>query len=294
MLRPVSINVHLIDGTYELFRMYFGAPESKSPEGIEVGACRALLRSLASLLRRPEITHVGIAFDHEIKSFRNDLFDGYKTGEGIEPELLAQFPMAEWLASALGIAVWPMMAFEADDGMAAAAAKCEQYDEVDQIFIRSPDKDMAQCVRGDRVVLLHRKKGEELVIDEDGVIEKWGVPPMSIPDYLALVGDTADGIPGIPRWGAKSTAQVLGHYLSLEAIPDDAKDWDIKVRSAEALAQNLAAERDNAKLYRKLATLRVDAPVHASLEDLKWNGPSADIESVCETLNETVENLRLS
>ncbi|MEM6957098.1 MAG: 5'-3' exonuclease H3TH domain-containing protein [Myxococcota bacterium] len=286
------MDVHLIDGTYELFRMYFGAPPSKSPSGVEVGASRALLRSLASLLRRREVTHVGVAFDHEIRSFRNDLFDGYKTGEGIEPELLAQFPLAEWVASALGCVVWPMKDFEADDGLATAAAALAEHSDVDRVYICSPDKDMAQCVIDERVVLYDRRKS--VVLGDAGVREKFGVGPSSIPDYLALVGDTADGIPGIPRWGAISTAAVLARYLDLDAIPASADDWDVKVRGAKALAENLAARREDARLYRTLATLRVDAPIRVELDELAWSGPTADLASVCEEVGETPEGLGLA
>ena len=268
-------SAYLIDGTYELFRMFFGAPPASDPQGREVGATRALLRSLATLLKRPEVTHVGAAFDHEIRSFRNDLFDGYKTGEGIEPTLLAQFPLAERVTRALGICTWPMIEFEADDALASAAAQLLPHvdsGELTRVVLASPDKDLTQCVRGDLVVTWDRRK--EVELDEAGVREKFGVGPHSIPDYLALVGDSADGIPGIPRWGAKGAAAVLGRYEKLEQIPSDPTDWDLKVRGAASLAQNLAAQREDALLYRTLATLRTDALAPLSLAELEWRGPN--------------------
>lgn len=284
------MQVHLIDGTYELFRMYFGAPSSSSSDGQEIGASRALLRSFAALLRDPAVTHVGVAFDHEIRSFRNDLFDGYKTGEGIEPDLLAQFPLAEWVARSLGMTVWPMKEFEADDGIASAAKKLEMEAEVERVLILSPDKDLAQCV-GDKVVLFDRRK--DLLMDDAGVVEKFGVPPASIPDYLALVGDAADGIPGVPRWGQKSTAKVLSEYLSFDLIPKNVDEWSVKVRGAASLSTSLEAHREEAALYRKLATLRTDAPVQASLETLEWQGPNEDLVTLCELLDQDMDALRL-
>ena len=284
--------VHVVDGTYELFRMYFGAPSSEAADGTEVGATRALLRSFAMMLRDPEVTHVGVAFDHVIESFRNELFDGYKTGEGMDPALYEQFPLAEAAARALGIVVWPMEEFEADDGLASAAAKFGGDPRVSQVRICSPDKDLAQCVRGERVVCFDRRK--KTVMDEAGVRGKFGVAPASIPDYLALVGDAADGIPGIPRWGAKSAATVLAHYERLEAIPDDPAEWAIKVRGAKALAENLASRRADAALYRKLATLRLDAPVPQDLDALRWRSVDMDaLRALCEQLGDDVERLRL-
>ncbi|MEM9069103.1 MAG: 5'-3' exonuclease H3TH domain-containing protein [Myxococcota bacterium] len=262
------MNVHLIDGTYELFRMYFGAPPATSPEGMEVGATRALLRSFAAMLRSPKVTHIGVAFDHVIESFRNELFDGYKTGEGMDPALYAQFPLAERAVSSLGMTVWPMERFEADDGLASAAAKYAEDPRVSKVLICSPDKDLAQCVVKDRIVCFDRRKKK--LMNEDGVVEKFGVGPASIPDYLALVGDSADGIPGIPRWGAKGAAEVLAHYKHLEHIPDDPTDWKIKVRGAKTLAGNLAYQRKDAMLYRELATLRLDAPIPEALEAIRW------------------------
>ena len=278
--------MHLIDGTYELFRSWFGAPEARSPSGQEVGATRGFLRSMAAMLRDDAVTHVGCAFDHTVESFRNELFDGYKTGEGLEPELFAQFPLVERASRALGMATWPMVDFEADDALATAAAKLRDLPEVDRVIICSPDKDLCQCVRGQEVVTFDRRR--EITLDEDGVRDKFGVSPGSIPDYLALVGDAADGIPGIARWGAKGAATVLARYLHLEHIPDDASRWDVKVRGAQTLARNLAEQRDEAMLYRTLATLRTDAPIDASLEALRWRGPDRSaLRALCGELGES-------
>lgn len=279
------MKVHLVDGTYELFRSWFGAPESKSPSGQEVGATRGFLRSMAAMLRDDEVTHVGCAFDHTVESFRNDLFDGYKTGEGLEPELLDQFPLVERASQALGMVTWPMTEFEADDALATAAAKFRDGPGVTQVVICSPDKDLCQCVRGDSVVTYDRRR--EIVLDEIGVREKFGVSPQSIPDYLALVGDAADGIPGIARWGAKSASIVLSKFVHLENIPDDHEQWNVKVRGAATLARNLAEQRGEAMLYRTLATLRADAPIDESLDDLRWKGPDRPaLEALCEDLGE--------
>jgi 5'-3' exonuclease len=265
------MKLHLVDGTYELFRAYYGAPGTTGPDGREVGATRSLLRSLLFLLSEPEVTHVACAFDHVIESFRNDLFPGYKTGEGIEPALLAQFPLAEQASRALGLVTWPMIEFEADDAIAAMAERGAQSAAVTQVVICSPDKDFAQCVQADRVVCRDRMRNR--VLDEAGIVAKFGVSPASIPDWLALVGDTADGIPGVARWGAKSAAQVLAHYLHLEHVPDDAASWTLPVRGARALAESLASAREAAMLYRKLATLRRDVPLAETPEQLAWPGP---------------------
>ncbi|NNE17026.1 MAG: flap endonuclease [Myxococcales bacterium] len=279
------MKVHLIDGTYELFRSWFGAPEATSPSGQEVGATRGFLRSMASMLRDPEVSHLGCAFDQTVESFRNQLFDGYKTGEGLEPELFAQFPLVERASRALGMVTWPMVDFEADDALASAAAKFRDTAEVTQVVICSPDKDLCQCVRSNDVVTLDRRR--EIVLDADGVREKFGVSPESIPDYLALVGDAADGIPGIARWGAKSAATVLAKLVHLENIPDDHQDWGVKVRGAATLAQNLREHREAALLYRTLATLRTDVPIAESLNQLRWTGPDRPaLESLCEELGE--------
>jgi 5'-3' exonuclease len=264
------VNVHLIDGTYELFRSYFGAPSSKNAAGEEVGATRGLLNSLAALLRRDDVTHVACAFDHVIESFRNDLYAGYKTGEGIEPELKAQFPMAEDAVRALGLTVWPMVEFEADDALASGAARFRDAPEVERVIICTPDKDLAQCVLEDRVVCWDRAR--DRVTDADGVRDRFGVSPASIPDYLALVGDSADGIPGIPKWGAKSAAAVLSRYAHLEGIPENVDTWDVKVRGAKTLSANLEAAREDARLFRTLATLREDVELTETLPDLEWRG----------------------
>jgi len=279
------MKVHLVDGTYELFRSWFGAPESKSPSGQEVGATRGFLRSMAAMLRDDEVTHIGCAFDQRVESFRNELFDGYKTGEGLEPALFAQFPLAERASQALGMVTWPMVTFEADDALAAAASKFADAPDVEQVVICSPDKDLCQCVRDNEVVTLDRRR--EIVLDSDGVREKFGVWPESIPDYLALVGDAADGIPGIARWGAKSASTVLGKLLHLENISDDHEQWGVKVRGGAALAHNLSEQRDDAILYRTLATLRTDVPIEESLDDLHWKGPNRlALEALCEELGE--------
>jgi 5'-3' exonuclease len=279
------MDVVLVDGTYELFRAWFGAPEARSPSGQEVGATRGFLRSMAAMLRDDAVTHVGCAFDHTVESFRNDLFDGYKTGEGLEPALFAQFPLVERASRALGMVTWPMVEFEADDALGAAAAKFQDHPEVRRVVIASPDKDLCQCVRGDDVVTLDRRR--DVILNEEGVRMKFGVSPESIPDYLALVGDAADGIPGIARWGAKSTATVLAQYVHLEAIPDEHADWSVRVRGAATLAANLREGREDAMLYRKLATLRTDAPIPESLDALRWNGPNrAELETLCEEIGE--------
>ena len=287
------MKVHLVDGTFELFRAYYGVPGATSPKGVEVGATRGLMRAMAALLSPPDVRHVAVAFDSVVESFRNDLFDGYKPGEGMEPELFAQFPIAERAIAALGMTVWGMVKFEADDGLATGAARFAADDRVEQVVLCSPDKDLCQCVQGDRVITHDRIRDRWL--NEAGVHEKFGIGPASIPDYLALVGDTADGIPGIPRWGAKSTATVLAHYQHLEAIPDDVADWAVKVRGAATLAANLAEAREEAALYKKLATLRTDVPLEESLDDLRYAGPGDNLWEMCDELGESVERFeRLS
>ncbi len=264
------MKVHLIDGTFELFRAFYGAPSARTPDGTEVGATRALLRSFQSLLRRPEVTHVACAFDHVIESFRNQLFPGYKTGEGIDPALWSQSELVERATAALGIVVWPMVEFEADDALATAAVRFAQMDEVTEVVLCSPDKDLTQCIINDKIVTWDRIRDRRL--NRTGVVEKFGVQPESIPDYLALVGDSADGIPGIARWGAKGASTVLARYGHIEQIPKHAKDWDVKVRGAMTLADNLAAQYDDALLYRTLATLRTDVPLTQGLEELRYRG----------------------
>ena len=274
-MRPREhVNVHLVDGTYELFRAHFGAPPATAPDGREVGATRGLLRSLRALLKEEGVTHVAVAFDQVIESFRNRLFPGYKTAEGVPPELLAQFPLAEQAARALGLVVWPMVEFEADDALASGAARFAGAPGVERVLLCTPDKDLAQCVRGREVVGFDRMRRK--VLDEDGVREKFGVSPGSIPDWLALVGDSADGIPGLERWGEKSAAAVLARWERLEAIPDDAAAWAVPVRGAARLAESLRAGRAEAMLYRTLATVRTDVPLAEELEALRWRGERPD------------------
>lgn len=282
--RPVHI--HLVDGTYELFRAFFGAPSSLAPDGREVGAARALARTLLLLVRKEGATHVAVAFDTVIESFRNQLFDGYKTGEGIEPSLHQQFELVERLSSALGFVTWSMVEFEADDALATAASRFAQDPQVDKVFICTPDKDLCQCVRDDRVVSLDRRRG--ITLGAQGVRDKFGVAPQSIPDFLALVGDSADGIPGIPKWGAKSAATVLSAYPRLEDIPADPAAWSVSPRGAKGLSQSLEARRQDALLYRTLATLRTDVPLQQSLPDLEWRGADRDaLSALCQEIGDT-------
>jgi 5'-3' exonuclease len=274
------VRIHLVDGTYELFRAHFGAPEAVAPGGQVVGATVGLLRSLLSLLREDGVTHVGCAFDTVIESFRNDLFAGYKTGEGVPEQLLAQFPLAERAVRALGVVVWSMVEFEADDALATAAARAAAVPEIEQVVICSPDKDLAQCVRDTRVVCLDRSRRR--LYNRAGVLEKFGVAPGSIPDWLALVGDDADGIPGVPRWGARSATALLARYEHLEAIPDEAAQWSVAVRGAAGLAASLQEHRGDAALYRRLATLRTDVPLAEPPEALRWRGASRpELEALC-------------
>jgi 5'-3' exonuclease len=277
------VKIHLVDGTYELFRAYFGAPEVSGPDGTEVGATRGLLNTLLSLLRGVDVTHVACAFDTVIESFRNDLYSGYKTGEGIEPDLLAQFAPAERAARALGITVWSMIDFEADDALATAAARWRDAPGVEQVVICSPDKDLAQCVVDDRVITWDRRR--DIRRSEQDVIGKYGVEPGSIPDWLALVGDSADGYPGIKGWGKKTSALVLYRYGHLDEIPRDPLDWDIDVTRAGWLAANLQEQWDDALLFRKLATLRTDVPLQERLEELEWKGARRrELEELCRAI----------
>ena len=265
------MDVHLIDGTYELFRHYYALPSAKDPDGREVAAVRGVVTSVLGMITSGA-THVGVATDHIIESFRNRLWSGYKTGAGIEPDLLSQFPLLEEALAALGITVWPMVEFEADDALAAAAEEAARDARVDRVIICTPDKDLAQCVRGTRVVQMDRRT--RTVRDEAGVIARFGVPPESIPDYLALVGDAADGYPGLPGWGAKSAAAVLARYHHLEAIPDDWRTWSVNAAHPARLARTLADARQDAFLFRRLATLRTDVAVFASVDELQWEGPT--------------------
>jgi 5'-3' exonuclease len=281
------MKIHLVDGTYELFRSHFGAPPKKAPNGQEVGATLGLLRSLSMMLTSPEVTHVAVAFDHVITSFRNDLFAGYKTGEGVDPNLLAQFPLAEEAVSALGVVVWPMVEFEADDALATATARFKKTKSVEQIVICSPDKDLAQLVFAKQIVCWDRRR--EIVLDEKGVVEKFGVSPESIPDWLALVGDAADGYPGIPGWGAKSTSSVLSKFKHIESIPDDAGKWKLKSITpgrASSLTESLSQRREEALLFRQLSTLRTDVPLKEKLSDLKWQGAYEQLKKVCQKLGD--------
>jgi 5'-3' exonuclease len=269
----VVVDVHLIDGTYELFRHYYALPSAKDRDGREVAAVRGVLGSVLGMINAGA-TYVGVATDHVIESFRNALWPGYKTGAGIEPDLLAQFGLLEDALRMMGIVVWPMIELEADDALAAAATIAARDARVERVLICTPDKDLAQCVRGTRVVQVNRRT--RAVIDEDGVIAKFGVPPVSIPDYLALVGDVADGYPGLKGWGAKSTAAVLRKFGRIEAIPDDWRTWGVNATSPAALATTLIRERERALLFRTLATLRTDAPLFETVDELRWTGPSAD------------------
>jgi 5'-3' exonuclease len=266
------VDVYLIDGTYELFRHFYAVPSAREADGREIGAVRGVVNSVRGLIASGA-THVGVATDHVIESFRNELWPGYKTGAGIAPDLLSQFPLLEDALAAYGVTVWPMVEYEADDALAAAAAKAALDPRVGRVFICTPDKDLAQCVSGTRVVQMDRRK--RTVRDEAGVIEKFGVPPASIPDYLALVGDTADGYPGLAGWGAKSAAAVLAKFGHLESIPADPRTWFVNANNAGALAATLAREREYAFLFRDLATLRTDIPVFESVEDLRWQGPTS-------------------
>ena len=275
------VKLHLLDGTYELFRSYFGAPKRSAPDGREVGAIRGIISSTLALLEAPDVTHVAAAFDSVIPSFRNDMYPGYKTGEGIEQELLDQFGLAEEAMRALGVTTWSMYDYEADDALATAAWRW--VDDVEQVIILSPDKDLSQCVIGRRITGYDRRR--QLLIDEDAVVEKFGVRPGSIPDYLALVGDSADGFPGLPGWGAKSSATILARYGTLEDIPLEASRWDVKVRGADKLAATLREHMASALLFRFLAVLRPDVPLHEDLDDLAWRGADREaFANLCEDL----------
>jgi 5'-3' exonuclease len=264
------LHVHLIDGTYELFRHYYAMPPARDREGMNVAAVRGVIGSLLGLINRGA-THVGVATDHVIESFRNRMWSGYKTSEGIEPDLLQQFGLLEQSLSALGLTVWPMIEYEADDALAAAARIAARDERVEQVVICTPDKDLAQSVVGTRVVQLNRRTG--VTLDEAGVMARFGVRPASIPDYLALVGDSADGYPGLPGWGAKSSAAVLARYEHLENIPADWKTWGVNAANPAALAATLERERDRAYLFRDLATLRADLDLFESIDTLRWAGP---------------------
>jgi len=270
-----------VDGTYELFRYFFAVPSAKDVRGQEIGAVRGVLTSVLSMIEKGA-THIGVATDHVVESFRNDLYRGYKTSEGVDPDLLSQFPMLEEALAAMGVVVWPMVEFEADDALASAAEKAAHDDEVGKIFICTPDKDLSQCVVGTRVVQLDRRR--EILRDEAGVVAKFGVRPPSIPDYLAVVGDSADGFPGITGWGEKAAALVLSQYPHLEDVPKDWHQWDSSIRRAHPLSESLFGAWADALLFRTLATLRLDAPVCNAVADLQWQGPSPDFQAYCERL----------
>jgi 5'-3' exonuclease len=275
------MDVHLIDGTYELFRHFYAVPSQMDEQRREVGAVLGVLRSVLSMLERGA-THIGVATDHVVESFRNQLYAGYKTSEGVAPELLSQFPILEEALEAMGVVVWPMVYFEADDALASAAAKAAADARVRQVIVCTPDKDLAQCVEGTRVVQLDRRRN--ILRDEAGVIAKFGVRPESIPDYLAVVGDNADGFPGVAGWGEKAASSTLGRYLHLENIPRDWRTWDRAIASARRLAGSLFACWEDAILFRTLATLRLDAPVCDTVDDLRWQGPRPHFEEFCRQL----------
>jgi len=282
----LPVDVYLIDGTYELFRHYYAVPPARDRDGREVGAVRGVLRSLLGMMT-VNTTHIGVATDHVIESFRNGLWSGYKTGEGIEPDLYAQFPLLEETLTALGVAVWPMVEFEADDALAAAAAKAAADPRVDKVYVCTPDKDLAQSVRGTRVVQMDRRA--RTIRDEAGVIAKFGVPPGSIPDYLALVGDSSDGYPGLGGWGAKSAAAVLAKYGHIESIPDDWKSWGVNAAKPATLAATLIRDRDRALLFRDLATLRTDIDLFDAVDELRWKGPTPAFQAIAKQLDAAAE-----
>jgi 5'-3' exonuclease len=283
------LDIYLIDGTYELFRHYYALPSARDSDGREVAAVRGVLASVLGMMKSGA-THIAVATDHVIESFRNALWPGYKTGEGIEPDLLSQFPLLEDVLAAAGIIVWPMVEFEADDALAAAAIAADRDGRVERVILCTPDKDLAQCVRGTRVVQLNRRT--RVTIDEAGVIQKFGVAPASIPDYLALVGDAADGYPGLRGWGAKSSAAVLSKFLHLESIPTDWRDWHVNVSNASALAGTLSRERDRALLFRSLATLRTDIKLFDDVDQLRWNGPTPAFAMLAARLDAAITEAR--
>ena len=276
------MKVHLVDGTYELFRHFFGAPPHRTAAGQEVAAVRGVVGSVLQLLSEGA-PHVGVATDHVIESFRNELWPGYKTGEGVDPDLWSQAWPLETALRALGVLVWPMVELEADDALASGAAVADDDTEVDQVIICTPDKDLGQCVRGIRVVQLDRRK--DVMLDEEGVTAKFGVAPPSIPDYLALVGDSADGFPGLAGWGAKSAATVLARWHHIEDIPPDHGDWDVTVRGAAKLATTLQEGQQEARLFKELATLRIDRSLLGHVEELRWQGPTDEFADLCAAMD---------
>jgi 5'-3' exonuclease len=284
-----GLDVHLIDGTYELFRHYYALPSARDRDGREVAAVRGVLGSVLGMIRGGA-THVAVATDHVIESFRNALWPGYKTGEGIAPDLLAQFELLEEVLSSAGIVVWPMVEFEADDALAAASATAARDARVEHVSICTPDKDLAQCVRGTRIIQLNRRT--RVTLDEAAIIKKFGVSPASIPDYLALVGDAADGYPGLPGWGAKSTAAVLAKYVHLESIPADWREWGVNAANASALSRTLSSERECALLFRTLATLRSDIPLFENVDELQWHGPEPGFDALGTLLDAAITGNR--
>src|SRR6266404_3479257 len=282
--KGAGMDVHLIDGTYELFRHFFAVPSMTDANGQEIGAVRGVLGSVLSMIEQGA-THLGVATDHVVESFRNDLYPGYKTSEGVPPELLSQFPILEEALEAMGVVVWPMVAFEADDALASAAAKAAQDERVQRVLICTPDKDLSQCVVGTRVVQLDRRR--EILRDEAGVVAKFGIRPQSIPDFLAVVGDVADGFPGLPGWGVKAAALTLSQYPHLEAIPKDWREWHPSIRKARLLSESLFNSWSEALLFRTLATLRLDVPVFETVEDLRWKGPRPNFEDYCRRMRST-------
>jgi 5'-3' exonuclease len=276
------MEVHLIDGTYELFRHFYALPSAKDSEGHEVAAVRGVLGSLLSMMQAGR-TYIGVATDHVIESFRNRMWPGYKTGEGVDPELLAQFPLLEETLDALGVVVWAMEEYEADDALASAAFLAREDIRVMRVVISTPDKDLAQCVQGTRVVQLDRRR--RLERDEQAVIQKFGVKPSSIPDYLALVGDSADGYPGLPGWGAKSASAVLSRFGRLEAIPPNAQDWQLNISNLKSLSEAFNSKRDLVFLFRDLATLRTDLPLFTTVDDLLWTGPTPAFPPMADRLD---------
>jgi 5'-3' exonuclease len=283
------VDIYLVDGTYELFRHYYALPSARDDDGREIAAVRGVVASVLGMFSAG-VTHVAVATDHVIESFRNDLWPGYKTGAGIDPDLLSQFPLLEAALASAGVVVWPMVEVEADDALAAGAAAAAQDTRVERVIICTPDKDLAQCVRGDRVVQLNRRT--RVTRNETAVVEKFGVLPGSIPDYLALVGDAADGYPGLRGWGAKSTAAVLAKYQRLEAIPEDWREWRVNAASAAALARTLVEERDRALLFRTLATLRTDLVLFDDVEALRWTGPSESFADLVSRFDRAVTDDR--
>jgi 5'-3' exonuclease len=276
------VDLYLVDGTYELFRHYYALPSARDENGQEIAAVRGVLSSVLGMIRGGA-THIAVATDHVIESFRNGLWRGYKTSEGVEPDLLSQFPILESVLTAAGVVVWPMVEFEADDALASAAETLAGDARVDRVIICTPDKDLAQCVRGTRVVQLNRRT--RVTLDEAGVVQKFGVSPESIPDYLALVGDAADGYPGLRGWGAKSSGAVLAKFIHIESIPASWHDWHVNAANASALADTLSRERDRAMLFRTLATLRIDLPLFEDVDQLRWNGPTPTFQEIAARLD---------